>query len=255
MPMIDQMLKNGHFLMYLQTKHDAKTEQIVGAESLSRYVKNDGEPVMPDKYVFEFENDGSIIELDFLMLELACAFLAKWKENFGDLEIFPLSVNFSKISLKQDDFIERFEKIVDKYGVKHNLIEVEITEAHRFHKTSLIKHHIELLRQNGYMVAIDDYGKSSSAFSIIRHVDIDCLKIDREMVVECLEKRKTLVIFDAAVQVAKKLEMTVVAEGVETEEQLEQVRNIGCDAIQGWYFSKALPVDEFISFVKGYNNK
>ena len=105
---------------------------------------------------------------------------------------------------------------------------------------------IDSLREKGYSVSIDDYGKNSSAFSIICHVDVDVLKIDREIITESVEQDKTKLIFKSVVELSKKLNISVVAEGVETERQLEITREIGCDNVQGWYFSKAIPSEEFL---------
>ncbi len=249
---MDEMLKNGRFQLFMQTKHDAKTEKIIGAESLSRYTTHDGENVMPDMYIFDMEDDKSITELDFHILDMVCAFLSQWQNEFGSIELFPVSVNFSKTTLCLENFWERFSNIVNFYDIEHKYIEVEITEPHRFLKTTPMQSNLEKLRNDDFSISIDDYGKCSSAFSIIRHVDVDTLKIDRELVVECLAKEKTFMIFEAVVNLAKKLGISVVAEGVETPEQLRVAKDIGCDAIQGWYYSRALPISEFVSFVKEY---
>ncbi len=249
---MDKMINCGQFHLFMQTKHDAETGKIIGAESLSRFNTYDGENVMPDMYIFDMEADKSITELDFHILDKVCAFLSQWQNAFGSIEMFPISVNFSKTTLCLENFWERFCSIVNSYNIEHKYIEVEITEPHRFLKTTPMQANLERLRNDNFLVSIDDYGKCSSAFSIIRHVDVDTLKIDRELVVECLAKEKTYMIFEAVVKLAKKLGVSVVAEGVETPEQLSVAKAIGCDAIQGWYYSRALPISEFVSFVKEY---
>ncbi len=249
---MDEMLKNGQFHLFMQTKHNAENGEIIGAESLSRYTTHDGENVMPDMYIFDMEADKSITELDFHILEMVCVFLSQWKNVFGSVEMFPISVNFSKTTLCLENFCERFGSIVNSYDIEHKFIEVEITEPHRFLPTTPMRANLEWLREEGFFISIDDYGKCSSAFSIIRHVDVDTLKIDRELVVDCLTNERTYVIFEAVVKLAKKLGISVVAEGVETTEQLSVAKDIGCDAIQGWYYSRALPTAEFVSFVTDY---
>ncbi len=252
---MDEMLNSGQFHLFMQTKHDAENGKIIGAESLSRFTTHDGENVMPDMYIWDMEDDKSITELDFHILDMVCAFLSQWQNSFGSIEMFTISVNFSKTTLCLEDFCERFCSIVNSYDIEHKYIEVEITEPHRFSKTTPMQANLERLRKDNFFVSIDDYGKCSSAFSIIRHVDIDTLKIDRELVVECLSKEKTFMIFEAVVNLAKKLGISVVAEGVETPEQLRVARAVGCDTIQGWYYSRALPISEFVSFVKEYMQK
>ena len=106
---------------------------------------------------------------------------------------------------------------------------------------------IDSLREKGYSVSIDDYGKNSSAFSIIRHVDIDIIKMDKEIIWESTKKEKAKLIFKSVVDLSKKLNISVIAEGVETAEQLALAKEMGCDSIQGWYFSKAIPDEEFMA--------
>lgn len=244
-------LGKGDFQLFLQPKHDAHTHKIIGAESLSRFLTDEGEIVMPCAYIDEFEQNGTIKELDFYMLEKVCVFLFEWSNRFGHTAgTLPVSVNFSKTTLESETFLQRFEEVVNQYGIDPGLIEIEITELHRFHNYDLVTEMIDRLRHKGFMVSIDDYGKNSSAFSIIRHVDVDVLKVDREMTVESEQNFKTAMIFENVVKLAKQLRISVVAEGVETKEQLEMVKNFGCDVIQGWYFSKALPVDDFAEYVK-----
>lgn len=234
--------------LYLQSKHDTKTSKIVGAESLSRFVTGEGSVVMPSEYIDEFEQTGKIIELDFCMLELVLKFLQESKKQKNKL--VPVSVNFSKKTLTDDGVLERIRTLVENYDVSPEFLEIEITELHAFHDYERAKEVIDGIREIGCSVSIDDYGKNSSAFSIIRRVDIDTLKIDRSIIVESEFSEKTYIIFDSVVQLAKKLKLTVVAEGVETDEQLTIAKKVGCDAIQGWYFSKAVPVDEFKNSLK-----
>ena len=246
-------LGKGEFKLFLQPQHDVHACRIVGAESLSRFITDDGAVVMPSRYIDEFEKSGSIKEFDFYMLEQVCIFLSQWNTRFENGEaMIPVSVNFSKTTLESDGFLKRLEDVVNKYQVKPKLIEIEITELHRFRSYDKAVEVIEKLRQKGCLVSIDDYGKNSSAFSLIRRVDVDILKIDREITGECEHKLKTYLIFETVVQLAKKLGVSVVAEGIETKEQFDIAKNIGCDIIQGWYFFKALSVDDFVEYVKSH---
>ena len=236
-------LGEGEFVMFLQSKHDAKTGKISGAEALSRYKRADGTILTPDKFIDLLEEEKLIHELDFAMLDLACGFLSVIEEKGIHV---PISVNFSKVTLELDNFLETFYNIIKPYNIPPQFIEIEITELHRFSSVTQMGDVIRNLRSHGYLVSIDDYGKNSSAFSIIRHVDVDVLKIDREIITESVEQDKTKLIFKSVVDLSKKLNISVVAEGVETERQLEITREIGCDSIQGWYFSKAVPSEEFL---------
>lgn len=241
--LINRHLGEGEFVMYLQSKHDAKTEKISGAEALSRYKRADGAIITPDKYIDLLEDEKLIHELDFTMLNHTCAFLKVLEEKGIHL---PISVNFSRATIERDNFLETFYNVVKPYNIPQEFIEIEITEFHSFNNISYMCDVVKNLRSNGYRISIDDYGKNYSVFSVIRQVDVDVLKIDRELITESVEKEKTRIIFESVVKLSQKLNISVVAEGVETERQLEITREIGCDNVQGWYFSKAIPSEEFL---------
>lgn len=241
--LINRHLGEGEFVMYLQSKHDAKTEKISGAEALSRYKRADGAIITPDKYIDLLEDEKLIHELDFTMLNHTCAFLKVLEEKGIHL---PISVNFSRATIERDNFLETFYNVVKPYNIPQEFIEIEITEFHSFNNISHMCDVVKNLRSNGYRISIDDYGKNYSVFSVIRQVDVDVLKIDRELITESVEKEKTRIIFESVVKLSQKLNISVVAEGVETERQLEITREIGCDNVQGWYFSKAIPSEEFL---------
>ena len=227
--MMSSRFGSGKFVLFLQSKHNASTGTISGAEALSRYKTDSGDIITPDKYIDILEEASLISELDFCMLKLSCDFLTKLRTEC----IIPISVNFSDM--------------VKSFNISPDCIELEITELHRFHDLEKMSIVIDNLRNKGYSVSIDDYGKNSSAFSIIRHVDVDIIKMDKEIIWESTKKEKTRLIFKSVVDLSKKLNISVVAEGVETEEQLSLAREMGCDNIQGWYFSKAIPDEEFMA--------
>ena len=247
---VDLGLGKGTFSLFLQPKHDAQTGEIIGAEALSRFVTDDNNIIMPIDYINRFEESGFITKFDFYMLEQVCILLSDWESVFEpSVSMLPISVNFSKITLEVPDFTERLESIVQKYNIPTNMLEIEITETKKFNSGAFITQFIDKLRNNGFRVTIDDYGMNSSAFSIIRHADVDILKIDREIIIESERSSKTALIFKSVVELCKKLNIKVVAEGVETENQLNRVKDIGCDIIQGWYFSKALSIKDFTEYV------
>ncbi len=234
---------SGKFVLFLQSKHNAETEKVSGAEALSRYKTDSGDIITPDKYIDMLEDAALISELDFCMLKLSCDFLTKLRSEC----IIPISVNFSKTTFEQENFLDRFSDTVKSFNIPPSCIELEITELHRFHDLEKMSIVIDSLRAKGYSVSIDDYGKNSSAFSIIRHVDIDIIKMDKEIIWESTKKEKTKLIFKSVVDLSKKLNISVIAEGVETAEQLALAKEMGCDNIQGWYFSKAIPDEEFMA--------
>ena len=243
-------LGNGDFDVFVQPKYDAKTEKVVGLEALSRFIKEDGEVILPFRYIEELSANGELVNLDFYMFEKICKMLSEWGNLFDNLvEKMPISVNFDKITLESPEFLERFFNIAKSYNINPDEVEVEITELNSFKDFKLAHNVINSLRENGYKVSIDDYGKNSSAFTIIRQIDVDTIKIDREIVVESEYNQKAFLILEAVTNLAKRFGMTVVAEGVETSEQLEIIKKIGCSAVQGWYFSKAMSKENFKEYM------
>lgn len=245
-------LGEGDFEVFVQPKYDVKTEKVIGVEALSRFVKEDGEVLLPFRYIEELGENGELVKLDFYMFEKICKMVSEWEKLFGEtVQVLPISVNFDKITLESQGFLEKFFNIANSYGVNPDNIEVEITELNSFKNYKLAHNVINILRENKYKVSIDDYGKNSSAFTIIRQIDVDTIKIDRDIIVESEYNKKAFMILEAVTKLAGKFGMSVVAEGVETSGQLDIVRKVGCNAVQGWYFSKAMSKECFKEYMLG----
>ena len=237
-------VENNEFKIFLQPKFDIKTEKIVGAESLIRREK-DGVLIMPNSFIPEYEKTGVITKLDMFVFESMCKKLRKW-QNKG-YKVFPIAINESRRHLYNKNHVSELEKIVKYYNVNPNLLELELTETVVVENIESAKEAEKKVHALGFVVSMDDFGVGYSSFYMLKNINIDILKIDKSFSDEVMEDKRGRIILEAIIDMAKKLEIKTVAEGIETKEQLEYLKQIGCDMAQGYYFEKPLPIKEFES--------
>lgn len=241
---------NKEFIMYYQPKVELSTFKIIGAEALVRWMRH-GEIMSPNDFIPLFEKNGFIEKLDYYVLESVCQFISTHEENM----VPRISVNLSGITLMKDDLMQNFKEILNKYHVKQEQIVVEVTEtafASRFDEAS---ERIEDLRTAGFAVAMDDFGAGVSSLNRLKDVTIDLLKMDREFITESINSSKGNIIIRNVLNMASELELESVGEGIETEEQLNLLKELGCDIGQGFHFAKPLPEEEFLVKLRESNLK
>ena len=235
-------IKNNEFIIYLQPKFNTIDEKIVGAEALIR--KNvDGKIIMPDKFVPLYEKKGTITILDTYVLEEVCKLQKKWKEK--NFPLLSISVNESRHHLKNKNHTQELKKLVEKYKVNPELIELEMTETTVVEDIKLARNAANYVKEIGFKVSMDDFGTGYSSFNILKDIEIDILKIDKTFFENLTENKRAQIIIETIVNMCKKLNIKTVAEGIETKEQLEFLKKIKCDIVQGYYFSKPITVKEF----------
>ena len=236
-------LKNDEFIMYLQPKYMAKNETVSGAEALVRWRNNQGALVTPGYFIPVFEKNGFIIELDIYMLRKVCEKLKDWLDR--DYSPMPISVNISRIHFANPALAEEIRDIVDEYGVPHELIELELTEsAFLQSKHTLIKTVVRL-KNYGFVVSMDDFGAGYSSLNSLKDLPLDIVKLDGELFRISEETQRGLTVIRNTIAMAKDLHMQVVAECIETREQVEFLCLVGCDIIQGYYYAKPMPAEQF----------
>lgn len=240
---MDEALINEDFKLYLQPKYDAETNKINGAEALVRWEHSTKGLMFPGKFIPVFEKNGFIIKLDMYILEQVCKFI-KYNENKGRRNI-PISVNISKLNFKRKDLKKHIMKIINKYGVNPALIELEITESLIAEEPEEVIKVIEDFKKENVMISMDDFGTGYSSLSMLQSLPVDVLKIDCGFFKEFEKSKKGAAIIKSILMLAKELELMVVAEGVETKEEVEYLREIKCNSIQGYYFCKPIPLKEF----------
>ena len=238
-------LEAGEFVVYYQPKVNISDRTLYGAEALVRWLHN-GSLIPPMQFVPQLEREGSICKLDYYVLEQVCKFLKERKEQ-GKNQIC-ISVNFSRKHLEEDDMVERIAAIIDRYGIDHQYIEVELTESEDFQNYEIMSHIVNGLRDLGIGTSIDDFGTGFSSLNMIKKVDLNVIKIDKSFIpleTEYPEKKKDMIMFANIINLVRQLGKKTIAEGVETEEQLAYLREVGCDIVQGYVFDKPLPRPEF----------
>lgn len=236
-------LKNGEFVPYLQPKIDLSTHRIAGAEALVRWQHPEKGLIPPNDFIPLFEENGFILDLDFYMLEQICALLERWKRE--GRPYFPISVNLSRRHLFHTDTVMMLSDIVAKYDVDPSLIEVELTES-AFDNCNVAAINVlfDALHNSGFTVSVDDFGAGYSSLSLLKDLPIDVLKIDKSFF-DCHEGRiddKAVILLESVISLSHRLYIKTVSEGVETDQQIALLAQLGCDFVQGYYFAKPMPV-------------
>ena len=234
------------FIVYYQPKITTADRQICGAEALVRWNKN-GQIVAPVEFISVLEKEGSICKLDFYVLDKVCAMLQKCKRE--NMPMTQISVNFSKRHVGNPELVKEIIAVIDKYDVPHEYLEVELTESEDFKDSVVMSKVISDLKAADIKTSIDDFGTGYSSLNMLKETKIDLLKIDKSLLPlekEYEDKERDIIMFENITRLAKDLGIKTVAEGVETEQQYEYLTGAGCDMIQGYYFDKPLPEEEFL---------
>jgi EAL domain-containing protein (putative c-di-GMP-specific phosphodiesterase class I) len=229
------------FLMY-QPQMDMATERIIGLEALIRWQHPELGLVPPDKFIRIAENCGLILPIGEWVLRSACSQARKWQDE-GLLPL-PVAVNVSAVQFRQEGFEELIGKVLRETGLAPQFLELELTESLLLSNADVIFSVLQKLKIMGLKLAIDDFGTGFSSLSYLRQFPVSKLKIDRSFVRDVAVNSDDAAITTAIISMAKGLNLKVIAEGVETEAQMSFLRAQHCDAIQGYYFSQPLTVDD-----------
>lgn len=246
-------LDNEEFRLFLQPKVDSKTNKVIGAEALVRWIKDDGTIIYPNEFIPLFEKNGFCEKLDLYMIEKSCQKIREWIDN--NKEAIPISVNQSKLSFYKTDYIESICEITKKYNIPNSFIVLEILEGLALDNIADFNNTIERLHEKGFKVSMDDFGSGYSSLNTLSKLKIDEIKIDGEFLLKLEQdkehKNKQKIILSTIISLARKLNLKTVIEGIEDENHLEFINDLGYDMGQGYYFSK--PIDEK-SFDEKYMN-
>lgn len=242
----DEALQNEEFLVYYQPKVTLKNYRLNGAEALCRW-RHNGEIILPYRFIPVLEQSNMICALDFYMLEHVCRDLKRWR-NEGR-ELVKVSVNLSRVHLGDMDLVENVLEIVDRYGIPHSYIELELTETTTDVDFRELKRIVIAFRMQGFSVAVDDFGVGYSSLNLIREMPWKMLKIDKCFLPEGDEDEdentQKRVMLKYIIGMAQNLGLECIAEGVETTEQVTILKENNCYNAQGYLFDKPLPVEEF----------
>lgn len=240
---VDHSLRDGDFLVYLQPKVGLKHKRVEGAEALVRWKHPEKGMLSPAMFIPLAEKYRLISRLDLYVFEQVCRILARWKEE--NKELMPISVNLSRQNLDNPAFLEDYQNICERYDVSPSLLEFELTETIMFEDPQGIKSVIDDIHAHGFRCSLDDFGTGFSALGLLNDLDVDVIKLDRSFFVGKNNSRRGRYVVEAILKLAAQLHIHTVAEGIDDLEQVQYLREAACDMIQGFYFYKPMPVDEF----------
>ena len=240
---MDNALQTNQFHIYLQPKADTETGKIVGSEALVRWIHPTKGIISPADFVPIFESNGFISEVDYYVLDKTCEAIRRWLDN--GIPAKPVSVNLSRANLYSPRILEDIMTCVEKYNIPHDLIEFEITESAFSVDNVHLNHLLKELQRHKFRVLMDDFGSGYSSLNSLRELTIDILKIDIKFLPGNKDDKRADIILRSVIGMAQSLGLDVVMEGVETKDQIELLREIGCKVVQGYVYYKPMPVDEY----------
>jgi len=242
----ENALKNNEFVMYLQHQVD-REGKLLGAEALARWISG-GKIVSPAEFIPVLEKTNQIYKLDNFIWEEAAKRLKSWKDT--PLKDLSISVNISPKDIYNIDIEKKFNDLQSRYDIDPGFLKLEITETAVMLDRTDGSQLVDRLKEQGFEVEMDDFGSGYSSLNMLKDIKIDVLKIDMGFLNETGDGNRAEVILDSVISMAKKLGMTVIAEGVEKKSQVEFLSRMGCDVFQGYYFSKPMPAEDFEREVK-----
>ena len=240
---MNEALQSGQFQLYLQPQFNHASGRMVGAEALVRWIHPEKGVISPVAFIPVFEKNGFITRLDRYVWESACRLIRRWLD--AGLEPTPISVNISRMDLYDPQLCSFLCELVERYGISTALLRLEITESAYMENPGQLIQVVEELRNHDFFVEIDDFGSGYSSLNSLKDVPVDMLKLDLRFLTTQGEGGRGGLILNAVVRMSRWLGLRVIAEGVETRKQADYLKSIGCELVQGYYYSKPLPVHLF----------
>ncbi len=241
-------LAAGQFVVYYQPQMNYSTGELIGAEALVRWAHPEMGMLSPAVFLPLFERNGLIIQLDNYVWESVCRQLAEWRSRFGD-DIAPVSVNISRIDTYGEDLCQRLASLTDKYKIPKAMLRLEITESAYVDDAKWLCKTAEQLSQAGFTIEMDDFGSAYSSLNMLKDISVDILKLDMKFLSDTKNPVRGGNILSSVVRMAHWLQLPVIAEGVEDKQQADYLCSIGCMFMQGYYFSRPVPVEEYEKFM------
>ncbi|MBQ9437268.1 MAG: EAL domain-containing protein, partial [Lachnospiraceae bacterium] len=236
-------LDDQEFIVYFQPKYDAEKKLPFGAEALVRWKHRDVGMISPGVFVPIFERNGFIGELDYYIWDHVCAAIRRWLDM--GLDPAPISVNMSRADLSDPNLTANLTGLIKKYDLPPTMLYLELTESAYMDNPELMDQTLRSLHEAGFIILMDDFGSGYSSLNTLKDISVDILKIDMKFLSKDAYDVKSNKIINAVVQMAHSLYMPVIVEGVETEDQYEFLKDIGCEYIQGYFFSRPIPEEDY----------
>lgn len=240
---IPRALAQREFKVYFQPKIDTDTLELIGAEALVRWQKPDGSFVYPDEFIPLIERSGQVVDVDYYVYREVFSFLSRrLKEG---KKVVPVSLNVSRVHLQKMHILEYVKELLEEFQIPYSLVEFELTESIYLDNTEQALELIKGLHNMGMKVSMDDFGSGYSSLNLLSKLPIDIIKLDRVFLKEGEMQENDRIIISCVVDMAKKLKITSLCEGVETLEQSNYLKEVGCQMQQGFYFSRPIPQEVF----------
>ncbi len=245
---VNKAIENNEFEVYYQPKFRFNDEKIIGAEALIRWNNPEKGFLVPGKFIPLFEHNEFIEKIDTFVFSNVCKFLEDWNVS-GKGKNCPrpitVSFNLSRYHLYNPNLISEMTKIAQNHNIGKNHIEVELTESIMFDNQKKLVKVMNDIKNAGFTVSLDDFGSGYSSLNLLKDVPADVIKLDKEFLSSVPVNAKGTIIITSVIEMAKKMKITTVAEGVETKVQSDMLKKIGCDIAQGFYYAKPMPLADF----------
>ena len=247
--LFESSLKNHDFQVYLQPKTELKSGKAAGAEALVRWLHPERGMILPGDFIPLFEKNGKICELDLYVFKEVCKLLKRWIHE--GRKLLPVSVNLSRQHFRTAETLKRFYDIAKEYGIPQGIIEFELTESIFFDnkQIKIVQESIRKMHQYGFLCSLDDFGSGFSSLGLLKEFDVDTIKLDRSFFINT-SGTKAKEVIRCLIELAQSLDVQTVAEGIEKPEQLDYLRAVGCEMVQGYIYSRPLPIPEFEEFIE-----
>lgn len=245
---IDRALEEPKNLeVYYQPIYSIKENKVIAAEALLRLFDEEYGEILPEEFVYVAEKNGKIVELGHAALERVCTFLAK--ETAQDCGIKYIEVNLSILECLREELPMEIEQILTKHGIAPEQINLEIKEGALLQKNPMLAKNMDVLMEKGIRFSLDDYGTGASALTYIITFPFEIVKIDRDVLWTAMASEHAMMALCASINMIKDMHMKIVVEGVESKEAAEKLKKMGCDYLQGYYFAKPLPEQQFMEYI------
>ena len=242
-------LEEKEFLVYLQPKFDLNTGRQVGAEALVRWMHPEKGLIYPGRFLGVFEKNGFIVKMDMYMLDVMCNWIKIWMgKGYRPL---PLSLNISRLNLFDENFVSKLTGTLEKYGVPPQLINLEIAEQVVTDNMDILTALMSRLKKYGFLISMDAFGTGTASMNTLYHVPVDELKIERKFLLGAEKTDRGKNVIGSIIEMAKRLNIKVVSEGVENKVQAKMLQGLGCDMIQGFAFCEPMPIREYENYTYG----
>lgn len=236
-------LEQEQFELYIQPKYDIQENFIAGGEVLVRWREPNRNMISPGEFIPVFERNGFIMQLDYYVWEHSCRLLRQWLDK--GYHPMPISVNISRVSVYNPNLVNMICSLVDTYHIPSELFQLELTESAYTTNPYMIRETMKKLQERNFTILMDDFGSGYSSLNVLKDIAVDVLKIDMKFMEEADIPGRSENILASVVNMAQRLEMPVIAEGVEKKSQVDFLREIGCEYVQGFYFAKPMPSREY----------